>query len=76
MTSITNSASDFQPSEAGAHRSGRRASTAVVTVVPTPRFEALRQALLRASHFLSDARLAWATGGALMSPPVNTPSTR
>ena len=76
MTSITYSASDFQPRAAGVDRSGHRASTAVVAVVPTSRFDALRKALLRASRFLGDARLAWATGGALTSSPVNTPPGR
>lgn len=76
MTSITYSAADFHPRTGSVRRSGRRASTAVVAVVPTSRFEVLRQALLRASRFLGDARVAWATGGALMSSPVNTPPAR
>jgi hypothetical protein len=77
MTSITVHTSDFQPSVSGVTRTRRRTPPATAAVAPSARFRALWQALLRAIRFVGDARVAWATGGALVSlAPATTRSAR
>lgn len=77
MTSITVSTSDFQPRVSGVKRGRRRTPAATAAVAPSIRQRALWQALLRAIRFVGDARVAWATGGALVAlAPATTPSAR
>jgi hypothetical protein len=74
MTSITLSSSAFLPWVSDVTPSERPASIAIA-VAPPRRSYALWQALLRASLYVGDARVAWATGGdpAALLPAI-TPS--
>ena len=77
MTSITVSTTDYQPRLGGVKRGHRRAQPATAAVAPSARFHALWQALQHVIRFVGDARVAWATGGALVAlTPTTTPSAR